>query len=78
MVLELRPADLEEVKRALGSYVKQGQNVKITQHVDRKIKAASRWPLPTSSSTARSSRWRKPWLKPSDPVRLEIKHPHLR
>jgi hypothetical protein len=58
--LELTPTDLEEVRRALGGYVKQGQNVKITQHIDRKIKPASKWPSPTSSSTARSSRWRKP------------------
>jgi hypothetical protein len=65
---ELTPVDLEEVKRAVGGYVKQGQNVKITQHIDCKIKAASRWPSPTSSSTARSSRWKKPWPKPSDPV----------
>jgi len=35
--LELTPADLEEVKKALGGYVQKGQNVKITQRVDRSI-----------------------------------------
>lgn len=35
--LELTPADLEEVKKALGGYIQKGQNVKITQRVDRSI-----------------------------------------
>lgn len=35
--LELTAADLEETKMALGAYLKKGQNVKITQRVDRSI-----------------------------------------
>lgn len=35
--LELTAAELEDIKKALGGQVKKGQNVKITQQVDRSI-----------------------------------------